>query len=215
MDPTGFAIAGAYLPTILQRKNSAIDVSLKQTYMDYLIVYTPGIAAVILSVFMVRAPMVGRKWTLVFSSMVMGISLFLYSIVNTQASHIGFNMLEYFCQSLFNAAVSNLRFYPVTCSLRYSIVALRMDSRGVPFCSARDCNWFGLVFWQRAWWYLWSTDSCAAIQQHQWKQRRVVFGRQWPLCMYDYCVVSSDQGYGRTSINDNHVFGQRRSSLSL
>ncbi|KAG8215101.1 major facilitator superfamily domain-containing protein [Butyriboletus roseoflavus] len=104
-DYWGFGIAGAYLPTILQRKNSAISVTLEQTYVDYLIIYTPGIAAVILSVFLVRAPMVGRKWTLVFSSMVMGISLFLYSIVNNQASHIGFNMLEYFCQSLFNAAL--------------------------------------------------------------------------------------------------------------
>jgi len=104
-DYWGFAIAGAYLPTILQQKNSAIDVSLEQTYIDYLAIYTPGIAAVILSVFLVRAPMVGRKWTLVVSSMVMGISLFLYSVVNTEASHVGFNMLEYFCQSLFNAAL--------------------------------------------------------------------------------------------------------------
>ena len=93
-----------------------------------MIVYTPGIAAVILSVFMVRAPMVGRKWTLVFSSMVMGISLFLYSIVNTQASHIGFNMLEYFCQSLFNAAVSSVRLALANWSLKDTIAALRMDS---------------------------------------------------------------------------------------
>jgi small-conductance mechanosensitive channel len=104
-DYWGSSIAFTYLPTILQLKNSAIDVSLKQTYIDYLIVYSPGIAAVILSVFMVRAPMVGRKWTLVSSSMAMGISLFLFSIVNTQASDVGFNMLEYFCQTLFNAAL--------------------------------------------------------------------------------------------------------------
>jgi hypothetical protein len=162
MKPTGFAIAGAYLPTILQRKNSAINVSLEQTYIDYLIVYTPGIAAVILSVFMVRAPMVGRKWTLVFSSMVMGISLFLYSIVNTEASHIGFNMLEYFCQSLFNAAVSSICLVLSTWSLKDTTVALWMDSRGVPCCSPGNCNWFGLVFRQLAWDY-WSTDSCAAI----------------------------------------------------
>ncbi|KAF8548402.1 MFS general substrate transporter [Imleria badia] len=104
-DYLGWSIAVAYLPTILQRKNSAINIGLEKTYVDYLTAFTPGIAAVILAVFMVRAPMVGRKWTLVLSSMVMGISLFLYSVVNTEASHVGFNVLEYFCQSLFNAAL--------------------------------------------------------------------------------------------------------------
>jgi hypothetical protein len=168
MKPTGYVITAAYLPTILQRKNSAINVSLEQTYIDYLIVYTPGLAAVILSVFLVRAPMVGRKWTLVFSSMVMGISLFLYSIVNTQASHVGFNMLEYFCQSLFNAAVSSVRLALAPWSLNDPIVALWMDSRGVPCCRPGNCNWLGNVFWQLAWDY-WFADSCAAIQQHEWE----------------------------------------------
>lgn len=105
---TGFSIAATYLPTILQRKNSAIHISVHQTYVDYLIGFTPGFGAVILSVLMVRAPMIGRKWTLVFSSMVMGIALFLYNLVNTEANHVGFNSLEYFGQTLFNSAVSTL-----------------------------------------------------------------------------------------------------------
>jgi len=104
-DYWGLSITFTYLPTILQRKNSSINVGLEQTYIDYLIIYSPGIAAVILSVFMVRTPMVGRKWTLVLSSMAMATTLFLYSIVNTQASDIGFNMLEYFYQTLFNATL--------------------------------------------------------------------------------------------------------------
>jgi hypothetical protein len=128
MECTGSSIAFTYLPTILQQKNTAINVSLKQTYIDYLIIYSPGIPAVILSVFMVRAPMVGRKWTLVFSSMAMGISLFLFSIVNTQVSDVGFNMMEYFCQTLFNAAVSSVRFVSVTRSLKDAVVAHWMDS---------------------------------------------------------------------------------------
>ena len=96
------------MPTIFQRKNSAINVSLKQTYIDYLIAYAPGFAGAILAVFMVRAPMVGRKWTLVMSSIGMGISLFLYTVVKTQASYVGFNMLQYFCLTLFNASVSSV-----------------------------------------------------------------------------------------------------------
>ena len=163
MKHIGSAIAFTYMPTILQRKNSGINVSLEQTYIDYLIVYSLGIPAVILAVFMVRAPMVGRKWTLVFSSMAMGISLFLFSVVNTQASDVGFNMLEYFCQSLFNAVVSSVCFVLATWSLKHTIVALRMDSRGVPCCDPGNCGWFGRVFWQPVW-NLRSTDSCAAPQ---------------------------------------------------
>jgi len=101
----GSSIAVTYLPTILQRKNSVINVGLKQTYIDYLIIYSSGFVAVTLSVLMVRAPMVGRKWTLVIASAAMGISLFLFSIVNTEASYVGLNLLEYFCLSLFNAAL--------------------------------------------------------------------------------------------------------------
>ncbi|KAI9572266.1 major facilitator superfamily domain-containing protein [Boletus coccyginus] len=104
-DYWGFSIVAAFMPTILQRKNSAINVGLEQTYIDYLIAYTPGFAAAILSVLMVRAPMVGRKWTLVSSSIGMGMSLFFYTVVNTQASYVGFNMLQYFCLTLFNASL--------------------------------------------------------------------------------------------------------------
>ncbi len=35
----------------------------------------------------------------------MGVSLFLFSTVNTQASNIGFNLMEYFFQSMFNAVL--------------------------------------------------------------------------------------------------------------
>ena len=196
---TGWSIAVNYLPTILQRKNSAINIGLEKTYIDYLTAYTPGIAAVVLAVFMVRAPMVGRKWTLVLSSMVMGISLFLFSIVNTEASHVGFNTLEYFCQSLFNAAVSSLLSL-ITWSLKHVIAALRMDARGVPFCGAGDRHWFRLVLWRHIC-HLRSADRCATLQQHKWEQRRVVLGWQCPLCMYDCSVVPPDQGHGCTTID--------------
>ena len=104
---TGFVIAGSFLPTILQRKNIAIDKTLQETYRDYFIVYSPGILGVLVAMFLVQVPALGRKWTLVLSSMLLGISLFLYCIVNTEASHVGINAMEYFFQSLFNAVVSS------------------------------------------------------------------------------------------------------------
>ena len=42
---------------------------------------------------------------MVFSSALMGISLFLFATVNTEASNIGLNAMEYFFQSMFNAVL--------------------------------------------------------------------------------------------------------------
>ncbi|KAF1838064.1 MFS general substrate transporter [Decorospora gaudefroyi] len=47
----------------------------------------------------------GRKWTMVVSSALMGISIFLFSSVNSAASNIGFNVMEYFFQSMFNSVL--------------------------------------------------------------------------------------------------------------
>lgn len=46
---------------------------------------------------------IGRKWAMVFSSAMMGISIFVFSAVNDEASNIGLNVMEYFFQSMFNA----------------------------------------------------------------------------------------------------------------
>lgn len=47
----------------------------------------------------------GRKWTMVFSSGLMGASLFIFTTVNSQASNIGLNVLEYVFQTIFNAVL--------------------------------------------------------------------------------------------------------------
>ncbi|KAL3427783.1 membrane transporter [Phlyctema vagabunda] len=104
-DYWGFSVAGSFLPTILARKNSSIDVSISETYRDYIIIYLPGIVGVALGAYMVYVPRVGRKWAMVFSSLMMAISLFLFAAVNTQASNIGLNAMEYFFQSMFNAVL--------------------------------------------------------------------------------------------------------------
>jgi hypothetical protein len=42
---------------------------------------------------------------MVISSAMMGVSIFLFSSVNSAASNIGFNVMEYFFQSMFNAVL--------------------------------------------------------------------------------------------------------------
>ena len=48
---------------------------------------------------MYRVPRMGRKLVMMVSSALMGISIFLFSAVNDQASNIGLNAMEYFFQS--------------------------------------------------------------------------------------------------------------------
>lgn len=101
----GFTLAGTYLPAILAAKNSGIHVGLKATYRSYLAIYAPGIVGVVLGSMMYRVPRVGRQLAMMISSGLMGASIFIYSTVNSQATNIGLNMMEYFFQSMFNAVL--------------------------------------------------------------------------------------------------------------
>ena len=96
---------GSFLPKILLKKNDAIKVSTADTYRNFILIYFPGIFGVLLGGSMYAVPRVGRKWAMVGSSALMGISLFLFATVNTQASNIGLNVMEYFFQSMFNAVL--------------------------------------------------------------------------------------------------------------
>lgn len=58
-----------------------------------------------LGALMYAVPAVGRKWAMVVSSALMGISIFIFSAVNDEASNIGLNVMEYFFQSMFNAVL--------------------------------------------------------------------------------------------------------------
>ncbi|KAL9002954.1 MAG: hypothetical protein Q9188_004142 [Gyalolechia gomerana] len=102
-DYWGFSIAGSLLPQILLDKNHEINVSTAETYRNYVIIYVCGIPGVLLGALMYGIPLVGRQWGMVVSSALMGISLFLFSAINTQASNVGINIMEYFFQSMFNA----------------------------------------------------------------------------------------------------------------
>lgn len=104
-DYWGFTVAGTYLPQILALKNGALNLSLDYTYRSYIYIYMPGVFGVLLGTLAYRAPRIGRKWTMVSSSAMMAISIFLFSSVNSAASNIGFNIMEYFFQSMFNAVL--------------------------------------------------------------------------------------------------------------
>lgn len=98
-------LAGFYLPRILALKNGAASVSLRFTYAAYIYTYAPGILGVVLGAWTLRIPAIGRKWTMTASSGLMGISIFLFSTVDTVSKNQGLFTLEYFFQSMFNAVL--------------------------------------------------------------------------------------------------------------
>lgn len=105
-DYWGFTVAGTYLPSILAEKNRvAQDSTLQDTYRSYVYIFLPGIVGVLLGVACYDLPRVGRKYTMVVSSALMAVSLFVYTTVNDKASNIGLNVMEYFFQSMFNSVL--------------------------------------------------------------------------------------------------------------
>lgn len=99
----GFNIAGFFLPQILAARGAAANIPLSETYRDYVAIYAPGIVACLLGGLLIEIPRLGRQWSMVIASALMAVSMFLYTIVDSQAASVGLNVLEYFMQSLFNA----------------------------------------------------------------------------------------------------------------
>lgn len=100
-DYFGFSIAGGLLPYILAQKSAQAGVSTESTYRSYIFIYLFGIPGVALGTVLYK----GRQFSMITSSALMGVSLFLFTIVDTQAKYIGVNGLEYFFQSMFNAVL--------------------------------------------------------------------------------------------------------------
>ncbi|KAF3760893.1 MFS general substrate transporter [Cryphonectria parasitica EP155] len=105
MDFWGFTVAGFYLPRILALKNGSASQSLSFTYASYIYTYAPGILGVLAGAAMYRVPRLGRKWTMTISSALMGLSIILFSTVDTVAKNLGLFTMEYFFQSMFNAVL--------------------------------------------------------------------------------------------------------------
>ncbi len=100
-DYWGFSIAGGLLPFILKQKSKEAGLSTAATYRSYIYIYLFGVPGVILGTSLYK----GKQLAMLFSSAMMGASLFIFTAVNTQARYIGINGLEYFFQSMFNAVL--------------------------------------------------------------------------------------------------------------
>ena len=81
-----FNIAGSFLPIILQRRNLSNDVSVTETYRQYVYIYLPGVIGAILAMFAVQLPVLGRKWSLVLGAALQGVSMACYTTVNSSAA---------------------------------------------------------------------------------------------------------------------------------
>ncbi|CAJ2512646.1 Uu.00g007650.m01.CDS01 [Anthostomella pinea] len=105
-DYWSFNLAGAFLPIILLKNNvSRGRGTVSDTYLQYIIIYTPGILGAVFALVSVQMPLLGRKWSLVFSALCQGVSMALYTQVRTTAGYVGLNALEYIMQTYFNAVL--------------------------------------------------------------------------------------------------------------
>ncbi|KAM0793041.1 hypothetical protein ACM66B_000530 [Microbotryomycetes sp. NB124-2] len=104
-DYWAFTIAGSFLPTILAQKGATRSVSINETYRNYVIIYAPGIVGVLIGVLLTFVPRFGMRFALFASFCLMGISLFLFVVIDNQAANVAFNCLEYVFQSTANAVL--------------------------------------------------------------------------------------------------------------
>ncbi|ETI24010.1 hypothetical protein G647_03379 [Cladophialophora carrionii CBS 160.54] len=105
-DYWSFNLAGAYLPIILLRNNvSSGQGTVTDTYRQYVYIYLPGILGAVVALISVQLPLVGRKWSLVFSAICQGLAMAMYTQVKTTAGYVGLNAFEYIMQTYFNAVL--------------------------------------------------------------------------------------------------------------
>ncbi|KAK0536974.1 hypothetical protein OC835_001869 [Tilletia horrida] len=98
-----FSIAGFFLPLILADKGGETQHTIRETYASYIAIYAPGITATLVAGALYSLSRRSQLLSLIGSSALMAVSLFLYATVDSWASSIGLNALEYWMQSLFNA----------------------------------------------------------------------------------------------------------------
>lgn len=100
-DYWSFNLAGAFLPIILYNNNvSEGRGTVQDTYQQYIIIYTPGIIGAVLALASVQMPLLGRKWSLVFSAICQGLAMAMYTQVKSTAGYVGLNALEYIMQTV-------------------------------------------------------------------------------------------------------------------
>jgi len=105
-DYWSFNLAGSYLPIVLLKFNvSSGSGTVSDTYKQYVYIYLPGILGAVIALFSVSLPLVGRKWSLVFSAICQGLAMAMYTQVRTTAGYVGLNAFEYLMQTYFNAVL--------------------------------------------------------------------------------------------------------------
>jgi hypothetical protein len=83
-DYWSFNLAGAFLPIVLLQNNvSTGRGTVVETYRQYIYIALPGILGAGLALLSVSLPLFGRKWSLVMSAAVQGLSMALYTQVRT------------------------------------------------------------------------------------------------------------------------------------
>jgi hypothetical protein len=108
-DYWSFNLAGQFLPLILLRNEVTASGSVTETYLHYIYIYTPGILGAVIAMASVQLPLVGRKWSLVFSALCQGVAMAMYTQVGTTAGYVGLNALEYIMQTVsFQPSYSDL-----------------------------------------------------------------------------------------------------------
>ncbi|VDB85519.1 unnamed protein product [Peniophora sp. CBMAI 1063] len=98
-----FSIAGYFLPLILRAKGIDTSRTLAQTYRSYIYIYLPGVSAPLVACYFMELRRLGRKWAMVLGAAGMGLSLALYQVVGSVGASVGFNAMEYWFQSFYNA----------------------------------------------------------------------------------------------------------------
>jgi hypothetical protein len=102
-----FNLAGYFLPIVLLRNNVDSGAgSVTDTYREYVYIYLPGITGAIIALFSVQLPLIGRKWSLVISAALQGVSMAMYTQVKDTAGYVGLNALEYIMQSVSDLQIS-------------------------------------------------------------------------------------------------------------
>ena len=96
-----FNLAGNFLPIILAQYNQLQgQQNAQETYKQYIWIYLPGVIGAIFALFSVQLPIIGRKWSLVISALLQGLSMAMYTQVRNVAGYVGLNALEYIMQTV-------------------------------------------------------------------------------------------------------------------
>lgn len=101
LTPRSFNLAGSFLPIVLLQNGVSTGRStVVETYRQYIYIYLPGVLGAALALLSVQLPLIGRKWSLVFSAAMQGLSMAMYTQVKSTAGYVGLNAMEYVMQTV-------------------------------------------------------------------------------------------------------------------